>query len=509
VVWLFLIVLAIAGWLMMTRRLSATLTLPLTAIAVALIALSPVAREQGTLAAVSALISTVLEPGIGRLAGAIFAVLLGAILAAQMQTSGAAERAVRYAAEYAGENHFRIGLLLLVITALLFTSLGGLGAVILVAGITLPLMFSIGFEPRIAGALFLLSLSLGGALNPVNWQLFVDVFKEGYRLEAAQSQPLIVPYALTVAGLFFVIACAFLWQHTVDRSNWVREAVPIALTLGTAALIAVTALRLPVIWMLIKHALAATMLVVLALLVLLALLRILLQLTGQRLLPGSDNWLASAAVLVPLLLILWSSLHSNIVGAENALVQVPIISALLCGIIYSSLASFSRDSGNANRLMRSLFDGVAQVGPAVVLLIGIGLLLVATSLEPVRASFSPLWSRLPLGSMAGFVLTFFLLSPLALYRGPLNLYGMGSGLMGIISGGALMPAPLVLVAFFSVGMLQGVCDPTNTHNVWIANYCKVPVTELTKVTAPWVLAIVLLALVAGSLMFSGYFSPTT
>jgi hypothetical protein len=50
-------------------------------------------------------------------------------------------------------------------------------------------------------------------------------------------------------------------------------------------------------------------------------------------------------------------------------------------------------------------------------------------------------------------------------------------------------------------MLQGVCDLTNTHNVWIANFCKVPVNDLTRASLPWVLAIVLMGLVAGAVMF--------
>ena len=156
--------------------------------------------------------------------------------------------------------------------------------------------------------------------------------------------------------------------------------------------------------------------------------------------------------------------------------------------------------------MKALFDGVAAAGPAVVLLIGVGLLLKATNLEAVKQSFEPLMQALPVGTMPGFIIVFFILSPLALYRGPLNLYGMGSGVVGIISGSAILSGGLVMVAFFSVGMLQGVCDPTNTHNVWIANFCKVPVNELTRASFPWVLAIVLLGLIAGALMFSGGFA---
>jgi hypothetical protein len=219
----------------------------------------------------------------------------------------------------------------------------------------------------------------------------------------------------------------------------------------------------------------------------------------------TDNWLAGAAVLVPLLLLLWSSLHANLAGAE-ARFSVPILTALACGIAFCALASLTRDGAGGNRLMKALFDGVSAGGPAVVLLIGVGLLLRATNLPVVVASFQPLMQNLPVGNAVGFVLVFLILSPLALYRGPLNLYGMGSGVVGIISGSAIIPGSLIMVAFFSVGMLQGVCDPTNTHNVWIANYCRVPVNDLTRLSFPWVLAIVFLGLLAGALMFAGGFA---
>src|SRR5690349_863116 len=98
---------------MMSRRLTATIALPLAAFTIGALALSlgtspPLAPSE----ALSSFIKTVLEDGIVRLAPAIFAVLLGAVLAAQLKLSGAAERIVRYAAEYSSEDRFRIALLL-------------------------------------------------------------------------------------------------------------------------------------------------------------------------------------------------------------------------------------------------------------------------------------------------------------------------------------------------------------------------------------------------------------
>lgn len=499
---LFILVIGFFAWLMISRRLTATLALPLTAFAVAALALIGPALHDGLLPAANTFLTTVVEEGITRLAGAIFAVILGAVLAAQMRISGAAERLVRYAAEYSGEDRFSLGLMLLIVTAVLFTTLGGLGAVILVASVTLPLMFSLGFEPKVAGGLFLLGLSLGGCLNPVNWQLYVDVLK----LSPAE----IIPFAVLLAAMFFVVCCAFLFYHLQETQDWLRKLLPLGLLLLFAAVAGMAITRLPDVWTATKQILAWTLGLLALILIAAIICRLILLLVvpvsrSWHAFAAPDNWLAGASMLLPLLILLWSSLAGSLATEGQTPFSVPINTALLLGIIACALASYAPDGASANRTMQALFEAVGSAGPAVVLLIGIGLLLKATTLPAVGESFAPWLQLLPVGTALGFVATFFILSPLALYRGPLNLYGMGSGVVGIISGSMILAGTLVMSAFFSVGMLQGVCDPTNTHNVWVANYCKVPVNELTRLTAGWVLAVVLLGLVAGSVMFHASF----
>ena len=83
---------------------------------------------------------------------------------------------------------------------------------------------------------------------------------------------------------------------------------------------------------------------------------------------------------------------------------------------------------------------------------------------------------------------------MALYRGPLNMYGLGAGVASILLGSSILPPTAILAAFFSVGQVQGVCDPTNTHNVWLAQFTKVNADKLLKTTLPYVWAFVGVAL---------------
>jgi C4-dicarboxylate transporter len=99
------------------------------------------------------------------------------------------------------------------------------------------------------------------------------------------------------------------------------------------------------------------------------------------------------------------------------------------------------------------------------------------------------------------VLFFGLLSPLALYRGPLNVFGVGIGIFSIMFGAGILPALAVLAAIMSVMQVQNVCDPTNTHNVWIANFTGVRVEDLTKQTLVPMMIVCILGLAIAAFMF--------
>lgn len=73
--------------------------------------------------------------------------------------------------------------------------------------------------------------------------------------------------------------------------------------------------------------------------------------------------------------------------------------------------------------------------------------------------------------------------------------------MAILIAAGLIPAIAVLAAAMAIVQLQNVCDPTNTHNVWVANYVGVRVEELTKSTILTMIAICFVGLIIGALMF--------
>ncbi len=493
------------GFLLFRKALPAILALPVFAVLIALTSLLPKAfgqlREdgfEGFGSALTPLYGNVIQDGATMLAAAIAAVIFGAILASHIKATGVAEQIVRFAAEFGGDSPFALAIILSLVTALLFTTLGGLGAVIMVATLTLPVMRSVGISARTAGASFLFALSLGGTLNPVNWQ----AYKEILGLESDR----IIKFALTVF-IVFAIATVFYLAFKLIRT----VAAKIIVVAITAAVVGLAAALVSSGFMagfirgagIAALALLIAALAALWLAVIIRFIAVNIAKSGGIPAPAKPHFLAYAAVLVPLFHLLADTLARAIIPeyAESG-ITIPFIAALALGIFYSFLASFRRRSRNMDILMKSIFEGFKDAAPAALLMMGIGMLLKATMLPETSQAVQPLITGLIPQGPVSYVLTFTLLAPLALYRGPLNLWGMGSGLIGVLLGTGTLGAPMLMAAFFSVGMMQGVCDPTNTHNVWIANHEGVDVADLTKETVPWVWPGVMLCLIA-AVFFAG------
>jgi hypothetical protein len=64
-------------------------------------------------------------------------------------------------------------------------------------------------------------------------------------------------------------------------------------------------------------------------------------------------------------------------------------------------------------------------------------------------------------------------------------WGLGYGIAGILLSSGLLPAPAIMGVLMSSGVIQGICDPTNTHNVWLANELKTDVQTLMWRTLPY------------------------
>jgi hypothetical protein len=412
---LIILIFLIFAALMLARKLPAILALPAMAILFAASARVPL--EQ--------ILNQVIAAGATRLADAYVMVLAGAMLGRVVMQTGIAEGIIKRAAEFGGDRPLVVAITLMVAVALLFTALFGLGAVIMVGGLALPIMMSIGVPRKLAGILFLLAFALGLIFNIGMW---------GFYQKSLNLDPQAVKgFAAVLAIIDALLIAVFLFAASKRLTAYGAWAVALE------------------------------------------------EEVKKRDVP-------LLALLVPLLPL---ALH---IGLGWHVVPSFFTGALL-GVL------LTRPRETVKQLSSAAVKGLEDVAPAVILMIGIGMLLNATTLPPVKSALEPIVRAVNFSSPLVYVLCFSLLSPLALYRGPLNPYGIGIGVYALIGNLGLLPPLALLAAVMSVVQVQSVCDPTNTHNVWVANYVGMRVEEITRATLLYKMIVCLLGLVVGSFLY--------
>jgi hypothetical protein len=416
---LLLAVFALFATLMFLRRLPALLALPAMAAAIAIVVREPWTQW----------LSTVMADGAVRLAPAYVAVCAGAMLGRVMMATGIAEDVIRQAAEFGGDRPMVVAGVLMAVTAVLFTSLTGLGAIIMVGSLVLPIMMSLGVPRRLTAILFLLAFATGFIFNIALWRLYREL------LQLSPGAPLPAEVIRFASALAVVMTMA-----VAGYATWAARRAP-ELRLWSAP-------------------------------------------ARPTRKPGVP-WPAYLTPIVPLVLYVGFGWR-----------EVP---AFLAGALYGIL--WTRPRAIVQTLLSSMIKGVEDAAPAAILLVGIGMLLNALTLPAVRAALAPVVAQLPVQSPLGYVLFFTLLSPLALYRGPLNPYGVGVGVYSLMFTSGVLPAYALLAAIMSIVQVQNVCDPTNTHNVWVATYTGVRVEDISRATLPAMMLVCLVGLLLGEWWF--------
>lgn len=411
---LILAVFLIIAILMISRKLPTLIALPILAIVVAALAKVPLSGDKSIL-------SLVIEGGATRLASAYVAVIFGAWLGQIMNLTGISKTIIKLAAELGGDRPFLISILMSIAIALLFTTIGGLGAVIMIGSIALPILLSVGIPATTAVGMFLFSFATGLLFNIGNWVFYINAL--GVSLENVKT------FAFLLAGL--TALTTFIYIIVEFKRQGIKFAWSARNTMGNSGF------------------------------------------------NPEDRKAPALSLVTPLIPI-------TLVMVFNW----PIIPAFLVGIIYG-LVTTQRSLGQlVNLLTKSAFDGVSDSAPAVILMIGIGMVLNSLMHPLVSEQMAPFLKTVLPTAPLGYLLFFSLLAPLALYRGPLNLWGLGSGIAGLIISLGLLPAPVVMSAFLSVERVQAIADPTNTHNVWLANFAGVDVNKVLLKVLPyvWILA---------------------
>ncbi|MCD6385201.1 hypothetical protein J7M23_05425 [Candidatus Sumerlaeota bacterium] len=417
------------------------------------------------------IVNDILHKGALRLHQAYTVAIFGGMLAILVKNKGIAETFIKYAAELGGDNRMMVALIMMLVSFLLFTTLGGLGAIIMVGTIILPIMMSLGISPLVAAGVFLIGLCAGGSFNPGNWALYETA------LEVERQDVQI--FALLIIVLYLATGFVFITMNLMSgkRRRFRRYTDGGMPTTGSRKVHPI-ALLTPIIPIILVFQLS----------------------TFVKLF---DYVKGKSALLDQFIFYFtkFATFWDKNIGAWD------FIPAFLFGLVFCLVTTWEKRD-NIKVLTRAAIEGAESVMPAVLLMFGIGMLLQAVRNPQVSSYLNPIVLKVIPSGPLGYIIGFGIFAPLALYRGPLNIWGLGFGIAGLFQQTGRISGPLIMGVFMSVGAIQGVCDPTNTHNVWIASFIKEDVFKITKKLLPYIWVMVFFGLAIAVILFhKGFASP--
>lgn len=403
--------------LMMARKLPTLLALPIMAVGIAFIAGIPFKGGEFSITA------DVVEAGAMRMSTAIAGLFFGGFFGKVLSKVGVTRTIIRKAAEMAGDKPLPIALVFLVVCSIIFAASNGLGMIILVGTIIVPIMISAGLSPMVAGTVLLLANGIGVNFSVSTLAVYIDVL--GLPQETVTSYSLLCGIPLIIVALVMIVIFTKFSNKT--RKAW---AMPAAGDLSSEKNVRSIALISPII---------------------------------------------------PVILVfVW---------------HLPLVSSIIIGILVTLILATPK---NAVQVISSAFvEGIQETAGAAALMIGIGMVLKAVMAPEVATVLEPLIKGIIPTNKLLFILIFGVLSPLAIYRGPLNVWGLGSGIVALLAASGMNPIA-AMVALRLDSNVQAVCDPTNSHNVWVADFTKTDVNEFTKKTIIWIMVSTFVGLIAAS-----------
>ena len=420
---LILVIFFVFAALMMTKKLQTIIALPLMGILIALAAGVPLVTSDPKGYSIAA---NVLEAGSMRLASAIAGLIFGSFFGQVLNRVGIVKGIIKKAAELAGDKPLIIALILYAAASVIFAGSNGLGMVILVGTIIIPIMLTAGISPFASAVILLLANTTGGTFNVSGWAMYVDLF--GLDIATISSTTAFIILPLIVAYVALIV-------YHVKGKKVLKKSWAMPTGEGTSG-------------------------------------------------PKNVNPLALLSPIVPVVLVFT--------------INLSIVPAVIIGIMVALLLTLPKNPLQV--ISASFVEGLKDVAGAMGLMIGIGILLNAVMAPQVATIIQPVIKLIIPTSPIAYVLIFTVLAPLALYRGPMNMWGLGSGIGAILVASGMNPVA-AMVALRVEGLVQGTCDPTNTHNVWSADFTKTEVNDLTKGTIGWTIVAVVVSLTIASFMF--------
>lgn len=164
--------------------------------------------------------------------------------------------------------------------------------------------------------------------------------------------------------------------------------------------------------------------------------------------------------------------------------KIDVNTSLLIGILFALITTQwkVKFGGIFDLINKSAFDGFANVAVTILIMMGIGMVLAAAKQEALLAQIEQLLSSIIPNAPILLILLFGLLGPfLTMYRGPLNPWGLGAALIGILLTTNL-PLGFIVTLAWVYDYFVAVNDPTASQVTWACGYLQISVGKYTRGT---------------------------
>lgn len=336
--------------------------------------------------------------------------------------------------ELAGDKPLITTLLLSIVCALIFTSAFGVGSVMAIGMIVLPILFSLGIDKKTALGAYLLAVAAGMYLNIAYVNQFFAVFKN-IRYDDSYIRFAVIATAVHIAVMLAFIVFNYMRAKQGGRARaWAAANIPEV--------------------------------------------------------RESLNWYCIIVPFLPIIMV--------------AFFKWQPIPSFLLGIFVGLLLTRNMTSYNlaVEKIQKTLYDGIADSG------LLIGMLYSVNIFQAAAQKVSPILQNLLGGIIPStpvvILIGVCLLAPLALFRGPLMIWGSGIALVSILQAMGVFSEQFLFALFLipPVAIVASAC-PTQSWTMWGLSYAKLEPKQYIKTNLPWAWLILIIVEILAFVMIGG------
>ena len=361
---------------------------------------------------IETVVNVVFQQSVESYGATIAIIVFGAWFGRVLVDTGIAGYIIKKTVELAGDKPLMTALLLNIVCALIFCSAFGVGSVMAIGMIVLPIMFSLGIDKKTAVGSYMLAVASGMYLNIAYVSQFFAVFPN------IQSDANYRRFAIIATVISVVIMIAFI------VFNYMRQGKSRAF----AAAAKVESKQLP--------------------------------------------WYCVIGPFVPIVMVSffsWQPVPSFLLG-------------IFLGLLFTrNMTSYAKA---VEKVQKTLYDGVADSGLLIGMLYGVNIFQAAAKqVAPILQNL--LGGIIPQDPVV-LLIAFCVLSPIALFRGPLMIWGSGIALASILQAMGIFTEPYLFMLFLvpPVAIVASSC-PTQSWTMWALSYAKLEPKTYIKTNLPW------------------------